>query len=111
MAGVINGPSLAVVLRWAAAGCSVRGIALDVQDASVRIALVTAIKGFTHMDQASVAEPVDLIQGLRNTIAVIKAKARAKSIRSFVNVNQNFRVSSASPANSTRSGRISSTMP
>ena len=38
------------------------------------------------MDQASVAEPVDLIQGLRNTIAVIKAKARAKSIDVVVNV-------------------------
>jgi signal transduction histidine kinase len=87
LAGVINGPALAVVLRWAAAGCSVRGIASDVQDASVRISgLVTAIKGFTHMDQASVAEPVDLIQGLRNTIAVIKAKARAKSIDVVVNV-------------------------
>jgi len=87
LAGVINGPALAVVLRWAAAGCSVRGIASDVQDASVRISgLVTAIKGFTHMDQASVAEPVDLIRGLRNTIAVIKAKARAKSIDIVVNV-------------------------
>jgi signal transduction histidine kinase len=32
------------------------------------------------MDQAAVAEPVDLMLGLNNTIAVIKSKARAKSV-------------------------------
>jgi signal transduction histidine kinase len=45
-----------------------------------------AIKGFTHMDQAMVAEPVDLIQGLDNTIAVLKSKARSKSAALIVNV-------------------------
>ena len=87
LAGAVDGPALAVALRWAAAGCSIRGIASEVQDAAIRISgLVTAIKGFTHMDQASVAEPVDLIQGLRNTIAVIRSKARAKSVNVVVDV-------------------------
>ena len=48
--------------------------------------LVTAIKGFTHMDQATVAEPVDLVQGLGNTVAVLKSKARAKSVAVVVDV-------------------------
>ena len=43
-------------------------------------ALVTAVKGFTHMDQAAVAEPVDLASSLSNTVAVLNAKARAKSV-------------------------------
>ena len=42
--------------------------------------LVAAIKGFTHMDQAMVAEPVDLGPSLSNTVAVLRAKARGKSI-------------------------------
>ena len=42
-------------------GCSVRAIASEIQDAATRISgLVMAIKGFTHMDQATVAGPVDL---------------------------------------------------
>ena len=41
--------------------------------------LVTAIKGFTHMDQAMVAEPVDLGLSLANTVTVLRAKARQKS--------------------------------
>ncbi len=42
--------------------------------------LVTAVKGFTHMDQANVAEPVDLGPSLANTVAVLKSKAREKSV-------------------------------
>jgi signal transduction histidine kinase len=64
-----------------AAGCSVRRLASEIQDAATRIAgLVLAVKGFTHMDQATIAEPVDLSQSLANTVAVLKSKARAKAI-------------------------------
>jgi signal transduction histidine kinase len=80
LAAAVTGPPLTSALRWVAAGCSVRGIASDIQEAASRIAgLVTAVKGFTHMDQAMVAEPVDLHSSLRNTVAVLNAKARSKS--------------------------------
>jgi signal transduction histidine kinase len=80
IAEAVHGPALDAVLRWTAAGCSVRGIASEIQDASMRISsLVLAIKGFTHMDQATVAEPVDLASSLGNTVTVLKSKARAKS--------------------------------
>ena len=87
LAGAVDGTSLNAVLRWAAAGCSVRSLALEIQEAAIRIAgLVSAIKGFTHMDQAQTAEPVDLLKGLSNTVAVLKAKARAKSVAVAVDV-------------------------
>ncbi|HEV2519429.1 MAG TPA: ATP-binding protein [Thermoplasmata archaeon] len=87
LAGAVDGPALNAVLRWAAAGCTVRGLASEIQDAATRIsALVMAIKGFTHMDQATVAEPVDLALGLNNTVAVLKSKARAKSVAVAVRV-------------------------
>jgi signal transduction histidine kinase len=64
-----------------AAGCAVRGLASEIQEAAMRIAgLVQAIKGFTHMDQAKVAEAVELPINLSNTVTVLKAKARNKSI-------------------------------
>jgi signal transduction histidine kinase len=49
--------------------------------------LVQAIKGFTHMDQATVAEPFDLTLNLSNTVTILKSKARAKSIAVAVNVD------------------------
>jgi len=88
VAQVVSGPQLDVVLRWAAAGCSVRTLASEIQEAAMRISgLVTAIKGFTHMDQATVAEPVDLRLGLSNTVAVLKSKARGKSASVVVDID------------------------
>ena len=41
--------------------------------------LVMAIKGFTNMDQAMVAQSVDLGPSLSNTVTVLNSKAREKS--------------------------------
>jgi signal transduction histidine kinase len=91
IAGAVDGPALHAVLRWTAAGCSVRMLASEIHEAAIRISgLVTAIKGFTHMDQAPVAEPVDLKQGLANTVAVLKAKARSKRAAVVVEVEPNL---------------------
>ena len=87
IAGAVHGPALNAVLRWAAAGCAVHSLAADIQESATRISgLVTAIKGFTHMDQATVAEPVDLVQSLDNTVAVLRSKARGRSASVVVNV-------------------------
>ena len=87
MADAISGPALAVGLRWTASGCSVRSLAFEIQEAATRISgLVMAIKGFTHMDQAAVAEPVDLASSLANTVAVLKSKARSKSVEVALNL-------------------------
>ena len=87
----VSGSCLQAVVQWTSAGCSVRRLASEIQDAATRISgLVVAIKGFTHMDQASVAEPVDLTQGLDNTVAVLKSKARSKSASLVVNIEANL---------------------
>ena len=49
-----------------------------------------AVKGFTHMDQATAAGPVDLSQGLGNTVAVLKSKARGKSVAVSIQVEPNL---------------------
>jgi signal transduction histidine kinase len=80
IADVVDGAALDAVLRWAAAGCAVRTLAAEIQEAATRVAgLVVAIKGFTHMDQATVAEPLDVVRGLSDTVAVLRSKAREKS--------------------------------
>ncbi len=87
----VDGPELDAVLKWAAAGGSVRALGSEIGDAATRIAgLVIAIKGFTHMDQAMVAEPVDLIHGLNNTVTVLRSKARGKSAAVVVDVEKSL---------------------
>jgi signal transduction histidine kinase len=91
LAEMVDGPALNAALRWVAAGIAVRTLTSEIQGAALRISgLVTAIKGFTHMDQAQVAEPVDLIQGLDNTVAVLRSKARGKSAAVVVDVEHDL---------------------
>ena len=91
LAAAVDRQALDPVLRWAASGCAVRNLASDIQEAAVRISgLVAAIKGFVHMDQALVAEPVDLAQGLGNTVTILRAKAKAKSASVSVDVEPNL---------------------
>jgi signal transduction histidine kinase len=47
---------------------------------------VAAIKGFTYMDQSRVPKPVKIGQGLSDTLTMLGAKARAKSVTVDLNV-------------------------
>jgi signal transduction histidine kinase len=87
IAGAVDRTALNAVMRWAAAGCSVRDLASEIQESSMRISgLVIAIKGFTHMDQAIVAAPVDVSESLSNTITVLGSKARGKQVSVAIDV-------------------------
>jgi signal transduction histidine kinase len=80
LAATISGDQLRASLRWVAAGCTVRGLARDIERAASRVhELVSAVKGFTYMDRAASPEPVDIAKGLTDTLAVMAAKARTKS--------------------------------
>ena len=87
LATAITGDKLRVVLRWVAAGCTVHALVRDIERAASRVhALVSAVKGFTYMDQAAAPESVDVGKGLTDTLAVMAAKARGKSVSMTVDV-------------------------
>jgi signal transduction histidine kinase len=88
LAAEIGPDVLAAALRAVATGCAARSVAEDILDAATRITgLVAAIKGFSRMDQAQAAEAVDLRDGLITTVAVLKAKARSKSVAVVVEID------------------------
>jgi signal transduction histidine kinase len=63
------------------AGCTTYQLASEIEMAAGRIyTLVAAVKGFTYMDQATMPKPVDLAQGLADTLAVLNGKARARQV-------------------------------
>jgi signal transduction histidine kinase len=67
-------------LRWIAAEFNARSLAVNIERATTRIHdLVSSVKRFTYMDRATVTEPIDIAQGLTDTVSVLAAKARAKS--------------------------------
>lgn len=87
LARTLQGDKLRATLRWVAAGCTLRGLARDIERAASRVhALVSAVKGFTYMDHAKAPEPVDVAQGLTDTLALLAAKARSKAASVTVEV-------------------------
>jgi len=80
LAAALDPATLDAALRWIASGCATRQLASEIEQAATRIYdLVAAVKGFTRMDHATVPETVDIGRGLTDTLAVLQAKARAKS--------------------------------
>jgi hypothetical protein len=72
---------LPAALQWIAAGCTVRTLAGEIETAARRMHdLVAAIKGFSYMDRAPLAEPVDIRRGLVDTLTLLDSKMRGKSV-------------------------------
>lgn len=88
LARSLPGPKLSAAIRWLAAGCLASQLADEIKVAAGRIStLVDAVKGFTHMDRNTTAGPVDVQEGLAQTLAIFSGKARAKSVSVRVNVD------------------------
>jgi len=92
LAAALAADKLRGALRWVAAGCTVRGLVRDIERAASRVhTLVSAVKGFTYMDHAAATpEPVDVRKGLTDTLAVMGAKARGKSVSMTVDVAEDL---------------------
>ncbi len=91
LAGALGKEALEPALRSLCAGHRARVLAGEIEVAAGRIhSLVAAIKGFTYMDQTNVPEPVAIGRGLADTLAVLGAKARGKSVTVTVQVAQDL---------------------
>ncbi len=81
LARELQDTTLDAALRWISAGCAARSLANDIKRSVSRIhALVSAVKGFTHMDRDSDRGPVDIQSGLADTVSLLEGKARARSV-------------------------------
>jgi signal transduction histidine kinase len=87
LAATVTGDALDSALRWMAAGCLVRALAAEIETAASRIYdLVSTVKRFTYMDRAPTPEPVDIQRGIAETLTLLGAKTRAKSVEVSVNL-------------------------
>jgi len=81
LASAVDSEPLEFALRSIGAGHRARRLAAEVETAAERVhSLVAAIKGFTYMDQTGTRKPVVIGQGLADTMTMLGAKARAKSV-------------------------------
>lgn len=81
LAALVAPEVLDAALKSLAAGCSVRLLASEIDTAASRIHdLVSAVKGFTHMDHARAVEAVDIRPGIRDTLTVLGGKLRGRAV-------------------------------
>jgi len=81
LAAVLPASVLGAAVRSVAAAGVVRSLTSEIETSVSRIhELVAAVKGFTHMDRAPTLEPTDVRRGITDTLVVLGAKAREKSV-------------------------------
>ena len=91
LAKVFEGEALRDALRWLAATAAITSIASELQDSTKRISdLVESVKGYTHMGQAAVAEPVNVARGLTDTSRLMASKIRDKSVTLRLEIPQDL---------------------
>ncbi|MGD2067717.1 MAG: cyclic nucleotide-binding domain-containing protein [Gemmatimonadota bacterium] len=83
--------ALDAALRWTAARCAIHSLASDVGDAATRIyELVDAVKRFTHMDNLSASEIVDVEESLRDTLTVMSSRIRSKDAQVRLDIEEDL---------------------
>ncbi|MEO0726164.1 MAG: ATP-binding protein [Bacteroidota bacterium] len=81
IADVLQQEALGPVLRWAKRVLSMEKIVAEIKESSDRIAgLVSSVKAYTHMDQASVMEAKPIHEGVKSTLMMLKHKLKQKQI-------------------------------
>ena len=81
LASALDPTQLTIALRALSASRSIRHLAWQVETAASRIhSLVSAVRGFSRVDQAAAPAPFAVAQGLKDTLAVLASKAKNKSI-------------------------------
>ena len=91
LAASVAGGALDAAIRWLAAGRLVREVSGEIETAASRMYdLVAAVKGFTYMDRAPTSGPVDVRSGITDTLTMLGAKMRAKSVEVSVNFSDDL---------------------
>jgi signal transduction histidine kinase len=81
LGAIADGSELVVMLHTLAADLAVASLARDVEQAAERIhALVSAVARFTRLDRGTAPGPMNVAQGLSDTVKMLAVKARAKSV-------------------------------
>jgi signal transduction histidine kinase len=80
-AAILNPAQLEACLSWATSAHAARAVATEIERAASRIeGIVSAMKRFSYLDRALVPVPTDVVQGIKDTVTLLTAKARARTV-------------------------------
>ena len=78
---ILDGQHLGAIMSWFESTLSLEKIVNEIRDASERISdLVSSIKTYSHMDRGSSFEAIDIHDGLKSTLMMLKHEFKQKGI-------------------------------
>jgi len=79
---ILEGDNLIPIMGWLESTLSLERLVEEIREASGRISdLVKSIKDYSHMDKGVSRENVDLHQGIKSTVTMLKHKFKKKNIQ------------------------------
>lgn len=79
--GIVGDGATGPIMWWLESTLSLETLVEEIREASNRISkLVKSIKDYSHMDRGVAMEPVDIHEGLRSTLVMLKHKFKSKNI-------------------------------
>ena len=82
IAADVDAAAVPDVLRWVEGGLAADRLLAEIASAAGRISeLVASVKTYSHMDQASVKQPTDVVAGIESTLTMLGHKFRTKNVR------------------------------
>ena len=84
---IVGSAATAPIMWWLESTLSLENLVSEIQEASNRISkLVKSIKDYSHMDRGIAMESVDIHEGLRSTLTMLKHKFKSKNIQLVKNL-------------------------
>lgn len=82
MKAALNGKALNAMMWWIESTLSLERLVQEIRESADRIgSLVKAIKVYTHMDQSQDLQPMDLHEGIRSSMMMLKHQFKVKNIQ------------------------------
>ena len=79
------------VIEWIHNVLTTENLVNDIESAAVRISeLISSIKSYTHMDRGTEMEPIDVKDGIENTLKMLNHKLKQKQIETSLNIQNSL---------------------
>ncbi|RME95184.1 MAG: GHKL domain-containing protein [Bacteroidetes bacterium] len=82
IAKILDPAALGPVLKWIRDVLNMEKMVAEIKDAADRIAgLIASVKAYSHMDQAKDRQPMNIHDGIKSTLIMLKHKLKQKRIK------------------------------
>lgn len=79
---IIEGKSVGPIMAWIESTLNLERLVGEIRESADRISgLIKAIKSYSHMDRASTMEELNIHEGIKNTLIILKHKIKNKNIQ------------------------------